>query len=149
MKVVSGRRVQRAMACMAASSRPSASSTTASGLPVPGRGAKTSSCRKRRLVMGTPQAGGGATLPVHLSGDDLLHAAADPDLAFGIDLHVLLATAAELAPLAGQVALARTQASLRQQVRGDQRIGAAGHRVLGNAHARGEGTHHVLVADIR
>jgi hypothetical protein len=43
-KVVSGSRVQRAIACMRASSRPSASSTTASGLPSPAREANTSSC---------------------------------------------------------------------------------------------------------
>ena len=58
--VVSGSRVQRAMACIAASSRPLASGSTASGLPAPGRSANTSTWTKGRVAMATILSGKGA-----------------------------------------------------------------------------------------
>src|SRR5690606_21552676 len=103
-KVVSGSRVQRAMACIAASFSPVASRTTASGLPAPGRSANTSTWTKGRWAMAASGDSGRPRLPVHRSADHRVHRPAHPDLALSVDLQLQARIAADLAALAGQVA---------------------------------------------
>src|SRR5690606_33355152 len=136
------------MACIAASSRPSASSTTASGLPAPGRSANTSTWTNGRSAIGQLLGSKVAELsnlrsPIQGAAQRCLYLAADPGLAIGIDVQLELRIAAEFTALAGQVAaVAPGQAAVLVQQRGDAGIGAAGGRVFGNAHAGRERAHH-------
>src|SRR5690606_25826786 len=137
------------MACIAASSRPVASSTTARGLPAPGRSANTSTWTKGRWAMGCLGGFGAPRLPVHRSADHRVHRPAHPDLALAVDLQLQARIAADLAALAGQVAaIAPGQAPGAVQGGGDASVDAAGGRILGNAHAGREAAHHQVGAAV-